>query len=137
MNRANLTMLASYLEQLPEDYQHFGMNNYFKGADGFHKPVFSAPLAGACGTVACAAGHGPAAGILIPGVVWWSDYVALAFDLRVPEWHWCFAGDWVRVDNTPHGAAKRIRYLLEHGLPEDSSKQMTGKAPYIFAKETA
>lgn len=28
-------------------------------------------------------------------------------------WDWCFGPGWSRHDNTPHGAAKRIRYMLD------------------------
>ena len=36
-----------------------------------------------------------------------------------PEFGWIFDGGWARWDNTPHGAAKRIDYLLEHGVPDE------------------
>ena len=31
---------------------------------------------------------------------------------------WCFSGEWCEIDNTPRGAAKRIRVLLKSGLPD-------------------
>lgn len=38
-------------------------------------------------------------------------------------WDWCFGSGWSSADDTPHGAAKRIRYLLdrldrEYPIPE-------------------
>lgn len=135
MNRENLTKLATYLEALSADYTHFHMSSYFRGGDGPHF-VNDAPFAGSCGTVACAVGHGPAAGIPAnEGTVWWSDYAEEAFELQQKEWEWCFASMWVVVDNTPQGAAKRIQHLLEHGLPDDAVRQIYGEAPYLFAKQ--
>lgn len=34
------------------------------------------------------------------------------------EWNWLFGSEWEDVDNTPKGAAKRIRIFLESGVPE-------------------
>ena len=43
-----------------------------------------------------------------------------------------FASSWEAVDNTPTGAAKRIRHFLEHGLPQDWRMQMAGYAPLSY-----
>jgi len=138
MNRDNLEKLASYLEALPVDYNHFHMNVYLVDDEFYHNHADEAPLAGTCGTVACAVGHGPAAGIAPLGCLeWWSDYARRVFDLTHREHYWCFDGNWSQVDNTPHGAAKRIRHMLEHGAPFDLVDQLAGDAPYLFAQETA
>jgi len=39
---------------------------------------------------------------------------------------------WKFIDNTSKGAAQRIRYFLEYGLPENWKEQMTGKAPLSY-----
>jgi hypothetical protein len=136
MNRTNLDKLATYLEGLPADYRHFGMSAYMQSVDRAHFFINQAPLAGSCGTIACAVGHGPAAGIPADeGTVWWTDYGEKAFQLAPEEWAWCFDSQWTVVDNTPHGAAKRIRYLLDHGLPEDDFEQRHGATPYMFASD--
>jgi hypothetical protein len=135
MNRVNLEKLAAHLEKLPEDYTNFDMRMFFT-RDGTDRPYWDATLAGDCGTVACAIGHGPAAGITIATeTADWLDYGEKAFELALDEWDWCFSGHWCEVDNTPHGAAKRIRYFLEHGVPADAEAQRYGQAPYLFAKE--
>jgi hypothetical protein len=136
MNRDNLEKLAAYLEKLPEDYSHFDMASFLTLNDVVIN-AWTTIRAGACGTVACAVGHGPAAGI-IPAMptTGWSDYGETAFALTYDEWDWCFSWEWLRVDNTPHGAAKRIRYLLEHGLPDDEKEQRYGQAPYMFEVAT-
>lgn len=139
MNRENLEKLASYLEGLPADYDHFEMATYFRQDRRTINDPLQAPLAGACGTVACAIGHGPAAGIPAEETAMegWEDYSDRVFELSCNEETWCFSSCWRWVDNTPHGAAKRIRYMLERGVPSDSDYQRRGWAPYMFAKEEA
>lgn len=138
--RANLDKLATYLENLPEDYEHFEMSDYMDNSRiSIERLTDYARHNGgvaACGTVACAIGHGPAAGILFededfgktyfPGVGTldnapdWSKY-SLRFVDRQGEdmaFNWMFAGRWHTYDNTHRGAAARIRYYLDHGVPE-------------------
>jgi len=137
MNRENLEKLASYLEGLPTNYQHFGMQSFLCQDGHLYSYADTAPIAGDCGTVACAVGHGPAAGIpAVHGNESWNAYAERAFDLNHDQWLWCFDGDWMHVDDTSQGAAKRIRHLLEHGLPEDPIEQCWGMSPYLFAQET-
>lgn len=120
--RANLATLAAYLAALPADYDGFGMRNYAK-IPGRGVVIYPRE-ATQCGTVCCAAGHGPAAGIVPGERESWADYVDRAFIDEIDDeeaWNWCFHHAWSSVDDTPHGAAQRIRYLLEHGVPEDFS----------------
>lgn len=136
MNRANLEKLAAYLEALPADYRHFDMSSYFL-IEG-RGTVYADYYAGRCGTVACAVGHGPAAGI--PSLVsdeYWTEYADRVFDLTEEEFTWCFDGAWSIVDDTHHGAAKRIRHLLEHGVPDNAEAQLRFDVPYLFAQEPA
>jgi len=149
--RANLDTLATYLEALPEEYDHFDMRRYFD-ARGLTPDIvaLSSGLVGTehlnvcgtvalssgrctaedlnvCGTVACAIGHGPAAGVAPQGGEGWSDYTIRAFgdgendtsdrDTRVGVYTWAFHEAWAHYDNTPLGAAQRIRYALKHGVP--------------------
>lgn len=134
MNVENLEKLASYLEGLPTDYEHFDMFDFFwvKNGGGYMYPD-EAPLPPECGAVACAVGHGPAAGLPALEGESWSHYSDRVFDLGETSWNWCFSDRWKKVDNTPQGAAKRIRYMLEHGRPENSEAQRLGTAPYMFA----
>lgn len=127
--RKRLDKLATYLEGLPEDYAHFEMQDFLGIDDNSPIALEYAKRNGgvpACGTVACAAGHGPAAGILVPlrfrrgGRVNWSEYSELFVgeaDEYRGHWDWCFGGMWSRVDNHHWGAAARIRFLLDHGSP--------------------
>ena len=77
-----------------------------------------------CGTVACAAGHGPRAGIKpTKDDECWGDYIGRVFTSSTYRLAWCFASYWRSIDNTPRGAACRIAYMLEYGVPDKDSKQ--------------
>lgn len=132
MNRDNLSRLADYLESLPPDYEQFLMSVYNLSTPG-------------CGTVACAAGHGPLAGIPVPlscrdeglptGDVDWMCYAREGFLPGIPSleyehvWMFVFGPEWTGIDNSPQGAAARIRHLLEHGTAPPRSEWAPG--PWI------
>lgn len=133
INRERLDKLATYLENLPEDYQHFEMSGYFYAPDDeinateAHYAQHNGGVP-SCGTAACAVGHGPAAGILMPGhmiaepaythdhfYIDWDEYSLLFTgeeDTNTLLWKWLFGGLWSFVDNHHWGAAARIRYVL-------------------------
>lgn len=123
MNIKNLTKLADYLDALPDDYDHFEMSEFFLGPSNTGYTDFS------CGTVACAIGHGPAAGLpLTPADLdsvnkpRWGAYSEWVTGVAVlsREWDWLFSAAWWEYDNTPKGAAARIRYLIQHReVPEE------------------
>ena len=110
----NLDKLATYLEGLPEDYALFDMQNYAK-EEG-------------CGTVACACGHGPMAGIKREGYEQWADYANRVFGVSAlyRDWHFLFSGIWHLIQPTHHQAAARIRVFLKDGVPDAFS----GDDPY-------
>jgi len=138
--RANLTKLAAYLRTLPEDYPDFAMSQFVAGAYGQGFDPASVPE---CGTAACAAGHGPSAGVpFIPGETW-AEYSFRAFVPREDEdgndwgdWDWCFGAGWASTDNTAHGAAARIEWFLKNGVPDDGDDQRWGDAPLCYALST-
>lgn len=128
----NLTKLADYLEGLPKGYSKFSMWRYC--AIPFPEVAFYPPGpgyldigAGDRCTTACAIGHGPAAGINLDTSQYapnWATYSQLVFGLECgfPEWEWCFSWGWGLVDNTPQGAAFRIKALLDgFSIPEGFS----------------
>ncbi|KQS84288.1 hypothetical protein [Rhizobium sp. Leaf383] len=134
MNAKNLMQLADYLKGV--EPAAFDMSWYTRDEHGDRLELG----AHECGTVACAAGYGPAAGIeVLPEDKFWGDYVRRAFAIQAydPAFEWCFSAAWCLVDNTPAGAAKRIEHMLEHGIPENWKAQMYGWEPYLFAMETA
>lgn len=161
--RARLEKLATYLEGLPKRYKHFDMSDYM-ALPSYDERVIAYALKNGgvnkCGTVACALGHGPAAGILVPrsmvlkelysrrvnwakyGDLFTGDYYASAGASRL--FRWLFGGEWSEVDNHHYGAAARIRYVLAHGAPpveyDEGAKARWRKvyAPYrIDAKVAA
>jgi hypothetical protein len=138
--RANLAKLAAYLTALPVNYAAFSMDDFlqpvsksfldkmneeFRAAEA--KYALENGGVATCGAVACAIGHGPTAGILaLPehirrsGVDWFGYSNTFFLDSRDGiEFEWMFGGAWAHFDNTHHGAAKRIRYYLEHDVPRD------------------
>ena len=126
-NRANLEKLATYLERLPADYDHFTMWTYCASDDDEAITRYALKNGGLakCGAVACAVGHGPAAGILLNeseitswGAPNWNDYAARLIGSSYDEnYEWAFDTLWTDYDNTHQGAAARIRYLLHYGKP--------------------
>lgn len=150
-NRRNLDKLATYLETLPKRYKHFNMGyfleaqsiiddsetrhrnyvDYAKNNGGVNKHY--------CGAVACAIGHGPSAGVLVPKrylnnntSINWTDYSDEFFaPYYSSTWDWMFSGNWEDVDNTHRGAAARIRYILAgNEVPEDFNDE-----PYLKHKK--
>lgn len=132
MNIQNLSILADHLSAASQT--GFDMYEFMVDEDGHALQ----PKRHDCGTVACAIGHGPKAGLAVEEFDRsWYLYSERVFGLSDRGWTWCFGSEWEAIDNTPAGAAKRIQYLIKHGLPEDHRDQWLGNAPYIFAKESA
>lgn len=129
--RGNLLTLADYLDQLPEDYGKFDMERFHSRRTG---PTTDIP----CGAVACAIGHGPAAGIApVHDDKGWFTYSRRVFTgLNRCLWNWCFSACWAHTDNTPQGAAKRIRWALNHGIPNNYVAQTNGAAPLCYKENT-
>ena len=151
--RANLDKLATYLESLSDDYKKFSMYSFFCGPiseSEFDLETVAKRIkngANPCGTVACAIGHGPAAGISVndPEIHGWFSYAKVRFGAlnhwvgSVDEnsegsrlWSWLFASEWHTTDNTVKGAAARIRWYLQHGIPDNWEQQRLGNAPLCY-----
>lgn len=126
-NRSNFKKLADFLETLHED--QFNMRIFVGNMSLSEEDDYMRTGDHPCGTVACAAGWAPAAGILPETTTtYWSDYIRQVFlngDPRGiavhPVYDWVFADQWSRVDNTPKGAIARIRWMLA-GNPIDLPK---------------
>jgi hypothetical protein len=143
--RENLTTLAEYLERLPKSYRHFSMEYHIDGKNlgdkTFDRMFAEEPQVAIkqCGSIACAVGHGPVAGIPLSKSMitrctfsWcddrpdaeidWDAYAERNFTGEdTTAWLWLFGGEWKFIDNSPHGAAARIRYLLANNgkVPAD------------------
>lgn len=131
--RLNLDRIQRYLQNLPADYADFDMRSFVKNADLDDLAVYVKQNGSvrSCGTAACAVGHGPAAHMFMnadeieliaegddAGAFW--RYGERVFGTRInsPAFEWMFGGGWRHVDNSVHGAAKRIRYYLANGVPD-------------------
>jgi hypothetical protein len=130
MNKQNLQRMADHIRTVP-DYD-FNMEVFRLWGNKSRK----------CTTVGCVIGH---CTVLVPdntlprfsnGYIdfcqWSEEFTGLLYD--DPEWHWCFSSVWgyVNHDNTPEGAALRIEWLINKGLPEDWEEQMIGKVPLCY-----
>jgi hypothetical protein len=132
--RENLLKLADYLATLPKGYKHFEMAVFFcfdkKENDRQTTPPQIIRYKRGCGTIACAVGHGPTAGIENKGWRKWGEYTQGAFgiDTFSGDFQFLFSSDWSHYDNTPQGAANRIYYALQHGIPTAASHN----GPWIY-----
>lgn len=132
--RANLVKLARFLFTEPIEEQ-FNMISFFHGEDGTDNAGCSVKLQG-CETAGCAVGWAPNAGIPFREHEDWESYCGRNFidvDDEESEWDWCFDANWRDGDNTPKGAAKRILWLLLHGVPDDDYSQRCGEVPLCYA----
>ena len=122
--RGNLKKLGVLLETVVPPPE-FDMSNYASVNGGRMLPSDTVPMNTKfytdCGTTACAAGHGPLAGIKPKPHENWEEYTRRVFgayhsrdDGPKELWHFLFAPEWEDIDNTPKGAAARIRLVLEH-----------------------
>lgn len=115
--KENLRVLALYLlEHGKTIYKKnlFTMTCFSLGSDEISEKT---PLEvfNECGTVGCAAGYGPVAGIEPKYGQHWMDYVNENFCQTGQEvYNWIFSGTWGYVDNTPYGAALRIQDFLDN-----------------------
>jgi len=151
--KANLLKLRDYLRTVPQE--KFFMGTFFaivnEGQDLYdyesHLTLFEPYLweidpveeVHVCGTVACAIGQGPAAGIPVGHADSWQVYSQQNLvDNDAPEGDraedFLFSPDWQFMDKTPMGVVKRIDILLETGLecwPSDEIKYFDhGNLPY-------
>lgn len=140
----NLRDLAAYLRKLTvlPKAPLFNMTS-------FYTPHYGEDAEGVCSTAACAVGHyavmrdwdASENGVKPknPSKEYLAEYTGMRGDLKRMSWcdyctqeigveaisddtsvfDWLFGSDWDEVDNTPAGAAKRIDYFLEFGVPEE------------------
>jgi hypothetical protein len=140
MNRENLKKLADGLRgplRAEFSMRHFVKSKYFDWTNE-EKVTALPPSSPECSTVACAAGHAtylieskwPGEGFI--------EYTCRVFGIHVDsdEWDWVFGMYWRFTDDSPIGAADRIDWLLEHGLPEDSEDQMNGITPLCYRRKS-
>lgn len=133
IQRANLAKLADYLAVLVPP-PGFDMGSWLQRENSLDEDDFNdephlcdldPKFYAECGTTACAIGHGPLAGIPPTEADYnWESYCENNFTgdsanyiSAGPIFTWLFHSNWSWLDNTPEGAARRVRHFLEHGLP--------------------
>jgi len=132
MKRDNLQLMANHLKNnvIPENFE---MDQYRANGD-YINPV--------CGSVGCTVGNCTVLDtenvmnnfINSDGRI---DFTAWSIDFTGiyggdHEYDWCFHDQWTFIDNTPTGAALRIEWLLNNGLPENWHCQMYGKEKLCY-----
>lgn len=125
VQRENLAKLATFLTTNAASL-HFHMGAFrgvLKAGDEFEfSNEFRIDHTPPCGSVGCAIGHGPNAGIepIDADKGDWSTYAARVFGTdpwgyNSDLWEGLFTADWQYLDNSPEGAAQRITRFLETG----------------------
>jgi len=131
MNRENLKLMADHIRKIPQEA--FDMERFRDGQ----------VITPECNSIGCSVGHCVELDPNPDAIPRW-ECGSISFDiwavnftgLNSGQSRWCFSGDWMHTDNTPKGAALRIEWLLEHGLPEDWGSQMEGDTPLCYRKST-
>lgn len=148
MNKSNLLLLADYLEKVPQE--EFNMLWYRGRYDEYNCfiKVYLIKDINNCGTAGCALGHSIVSKIkelevtdedysideLSQRYLNFEKYSDRVFNIpmKESEWEYLFSGEWSMRDNTPLGASKRIRYVVEKGLPEDWYDEITGETELSY-----
>lgn len=111
MNKELLLKMADHIETIPQEY--FDMGRF--RADDDCESI-------SCNSVGCALGH--CIHLFPEEQIEYDSWREIDFfrtgkhlDLTDPEWKWCFSAHWPEIDNTPKGAAKRIRMLANGEVP--------------------
>lgn len=129
MNKENLLRMAEYIATVSQG--RFDMEKF---RDDFNYESYECKFAG------CVIGH---CTILdkyedIPkfedgaiNFVLWSERFT-GISPFSSAWDWCFSWEWATSDNTSIGASKRIKWLVENGLPKNLMEQMSGKAKLCY-----
>lgn len=118
-NRKNLQKLATYLYYgNGSQGVKFDMGQFTEPDSKFYPGV---PGVGEthCSTAGCAVGFAPFAGIRKFKAESFYDYSLRTLTNDAEEWKWCFNQRWADIHGTRKGAAKRIQYFLDNGLPEN------------------
>lgn len=129
MNKERLLYAADWLEaNVPQEM--FDMESYRQGQSQTPE----------CNSVGCVIGHTTAIDrenviknyTTKNGDIMFRAWSYYYFELTDEEWSWCFGGIWGTTDNTVKGAAARMRYLANNGLPENWKEIKYGEDPINY-----
>jgi hypothetical protein len=116
--RANLIKLANYFKRHKKLQAGFDMYDF---TDYKHRSENT------CGTVGCAIGHGPHAGIPKTEKDWYSYSENFVSGCSTTAFEFMFGATWKYHDNTKIGVVRRIAYFLVNGVPLVFSLHTTDK----------
>lgn len=145
LQRQKLRVLATglrFLASNPHPSVGFNMAEFFNGGEYFAardtwvgiEDVTELP----CATAACALGWASHFVERKRPDEDWDVYEVRVFglDFASKESLWMFGGGWCTTDNTPAGAAARIEWFLEKGVPENHYSQRNGRHPLCYVTNT-
>jgi hypothetical protein len=123
MNKENLLWAAKFIRDVPQEKFDMGV---YREDDNDTDHI--------CNSVGCVIGHCVALSgnrnvhRHISGDIDFLQWSESFFDIKYLDnaWDWCFDARWKHTDNMPEGAALRMEWLVEHGLPKDWQDQMIG-----------
>jgi hypothetical protein len=137
--KRRLLALADHIETVPQNL--FNMKIFRETGKGH--------LAD-CGTVGCLLGHAPSllikrfrvksSELVIDNLIDWNKVslklcgiTTSPYNNNRALWDYLFSSRWGFTDNTSTGAAKRIRWVVEHsGIPVDYVSQIYGDTPLSY-----
>jgi hypothetical protein len=136
-----LLALADHIEKIPQEV--FSMDQF---REDDHMTLEG------CGTVGCILGHAPALirekrwvplkaivvnpKNLLSRIDWLRVSGVFGIHSNMAIWDYLFGAFWETTDNTPKGAAKRIRWAVKHGgIPSNWHEQMKGHVPVSFKEK--
>lgn len=132
MNTENLLKMADLVEKIPEE--KFCMREYKTECGSIGCVLGYCTTLDMAGFMACADAEDPYG-------TWSEKFTGL--DGSSQEWMYMFASYWYWTDNTPQGAAARIRYVVKNGIPVDWYAQMmygiplSYENPLVYVNETS
>lgn len=134
IHRKNLETLREYLRsgelKAEFDMQHFCEHSCQPGSES--RRLWNVTTH--CGSVGCAVGHATLCVEPKRPTEDWAGYMHRVLGIR--DWtaqeEWLFHGGWADVDNTAEGAAARIDWFLNFGVPDDAQGQLLGRAPLCY-----
>ena len=129
MNKERLLYAADWLEANVKQ-EMFDISTFRRGQ--YQTPE--------CDSVGCVIGHTTALDrknvlknyTYDDGNIKFVDWSHRYFGLNLDEWFWCFAASWQYTDNTVKGAAARMRYIANNGLPKNWEDIMYGREPINY-----
>lgn len=131
----HLEYLADFLDSDKIPPPQFSMRTFVALPDGLSNDEYNRASMPAetmalvhehCGTCACAAGHGPLAGMPAEPDETWDDYTRRVFGIwqstygaTYRAWVFLFDSQWRGANNTAIGSAARICWFLQHDVPDN------------------